>query len=317
MKRSGMKLRREVVLALGLAVISGTFAAVGINGWMSSQFARIMSEQQPAAPTISMTTVVVAKTSVGLGAPLTRDKLVEAPWPEDNVPPGAYKTINEFLAGHQVRVALSTIAESEPVLKGKASGEGERFGLATILEPGKKAITIRINDVVGVGGFVLPGDRVDIFVTNDAKGMKNKDGSEVDPYTDLLLQNVRVLAVDQNFDPKHNKPILGRTITVEASLAEAQRITLASTIGSLSLVLRENGSTKVAEQWKRLSLADLPGNSGDKTESATFVPTNAVAPEGEDVAPVAPSGRSDLAKVNVVRATTSTEYSVLRSDASE
>lgn len=312
MKRSGIKLRREVVLALGLAITSGSFAAVGINGWMSSQFARIMAQQQPAAPSVAMTTVVVAKSAMGLGTPLAREKLEEAPWPEANVPAGSYKTIDEFLAGHQVRVALTAIAENEPVLKGKASGDGERFGLATILEPGKKAITIRINDVVGVGGFVLPGDRVDVLVTNDAKASK-----DAGPYTDLLLQNMRVLAIDQTFDPAHKDPILGRTVTVEASLEEAQQITLASTIGSLSLVLRNNGSTAIADNWKRMTVADLAGNSGDKTEHATFVPTNAVAPEVKDVAPVAPSERDDLVKVNVVRATASTEYSVLRSDASE
>lgn len=316
MKRSGIKLRREVVLALGLAIISGSFAAVGINGWMSSQFARIMAQQQPAAPSVAMTTVVVAKAAMGLGTPLVREKLEEAPWPEANVPAGAYTTIDEFLAGHQVRVALTAIAENEPVLKGKASGDGERFGLATILEPGKKAITIRINDVVGVGGFVLPGDRVDVLVTNDAKASKDDD-KNAGPYTDLLLQNMRVLAIDQTFDPAHKDPILGRTVTVEASLEEAQQITLASTIGSLSLVLRNNGSTAIADNWKRMTVADLAGNSGDKTDHATFVPTNAVAPEVKDVAPVAPSERDDLVQVKVVRATASTEYSVLRSDTSE
>lgn len=308
-------MRREVVLALGLAIISGTFAAVGINGWMSSQFAQI-AEHQPAA-VVPMTTVVVARTTLGLGSPLTRDKLAEAPWPKANVPIGAYKTIGEIVGGNQARVALVAISESEPVLRGKVSGAGERFGLATMLETGKKAITIRVNDVVGVGGFVLPGDRVDIFVTNEGKSLKNADGTDAEPYTDLLLQNVRVLAVDQTLDPKHTDPILGRTVTVEASLADAQRITLASTIGSLSLVLRENGSTTVADHWTRLKLADLPGNSGDKSESTTFVPKNAVAPGAEGVAPVALSGRSDFARINVVRATVATEYSVVRSDASE
>jgi pilus assembly protein CpaB len=309
-----MRLRREVIFALGLAATSGVFAAVGINGWMSSQFSKVL--EQPSA--VKMTTVVVAKSSLGLGSPLTQDKLVEAPWPVANVPPGSYETIAKFLKGQQqVRVALAPIEENEPILPSKVSGTGERFGLATMLESGKKAVTIRVNDVVGVGGFVLPGDRVDIFVTNDAKTAKKKDGEETGAYTDLLLQNMRVLAVDQTFDPKHDKPILGRTVTVEASLADAQRITLASTIGSLSLVLRESGSTAVAKQWKRLTVADLAGNSGDKTQSATFVPTNAVAPKGEAVAPVAHSERSDFVKVNVVRATASTEYSVIRSDASE
>ena len=90
-----------------------------------------------------------------------------------------------------------------------------------MLEPGKKAVTLRTNGVVGVGGLVLPGDRVDIFVSNEAKDLKNADGSLVQPYTDLLLTNVRVLAIDQILDPKHTAPIAGRTVTVAVNLNDA------------------------------------------------------------------------------------------------
>ncbi|MEQ1670675.1 MAG: Flp pilus assembly protein CpaB [Hyphomicrobium sp.] len=311
-RRTGM--RREVILALGLAALSGIVAAVGINGWMSSEFLRIMHSQPAPAPAIEMTTVVVAKELLGFGAAVTQEKLVEAEWPVKNVPQGSFKTIAEFLGQQETRVVLEPVQASEPILAGKVTGPGQRSGLATMLQPGKKAVTIRINDVIGVGGFVLPGDRVDIFATTDGKNVKTKDGSEGQSYTDLLLQNVRVLAVDQTFDPKHTAPILGRTVTVETDMLDAQKITLASTVGSLSLVLRENGTTASVEDMKRLTVADLPGNSGDNSSVAAFEPTIAVALEGKTVAPVKPAERGDMAKVSVVRATAQTDYDVLRQD---
>jgi pilus assembly protein CpaB len=317
MQRKGTAMRREVVLALGLASISGIFAVMGINEWMSSEYARLMRSQEPAKPTVEMASVVVAKEELAFGVAATREKLQEVEWPAKNVPRGAFKTIDEFLKQQDTRIVLEPMAADEPVLNGKVTGPGQRSGLATMLEPGKKAVTIRINDVVGVGGLVLPGDRVDIFVTNEAKNLKNKDGSDVQPYTDLLLKNVRVLAVDQILDPKHTAPILGRTVTVEATLADAQKITLASTIGSLSLVLRENSPASAAEVSSRLSLADLSGNSGDNSTHGTLEPAIAVASEAKAVAPGEATKREDLAKVSVVRATASTEYSVLRRGMSE
>lgn len=303
-------MRREVVLALGLAGISGMFAASGISSWLSSEHARLLSNQPEQLPAIPMTTVVVAKEELKFGIPITKEKLELAEWPVKNVPAGAYKSVTDFLSEHHTRVVLEPIQASEPILRGKVTGPGQRSGLATMLETGKKAVTIRINDVVGVGGLVLPGDRVDIFVTNDNKTAKNKDGSEAQAYTDLLLQNVRVLAVDQVLDPKHTEPILGRTVTVEASLAEAQKITLASTIGSLTLILRESSVAELPEHWNRLTVADLSGNSGENSGEAQLQPTIAVAPDPAPVAPVATEERKDTAKVNIVRATAQTEYSV-------
>lgn len=303
-------MRREVLLALGLAGISGIFAASGIHRWISSEQARILGQKPETAPQVEMTSVVVAKDDLGFGVAINRDKLEETQWPKKNVPKGSFKTIQEFLAQQETRVVLEPIQASEPILKGKVTGPGQRSGLATMLEHGKKAVSIRINDVVGVGGLVLPGDRVDIFVTDEGKADKNKEGSDAQAYTDLLLQNVRVLAVDQILDPKRTEPILGRTVTVEASLAEAQKITLASTIGSLTLVLRESSVAEVPEIANRLTVADLTGNSGDNLPAATLEPTNAVAPGPAPVAPVVSEERKDLAKVNVVRATAPTEYSV-------
>ena len=121
-----------------------------------------------------MTRVVVAKDELKYGAQVTRDKLELAEWPVKNVPRGSFKSIQEFYAQHQRRIVLEPIQANEPILAGKVTGPGQRSGLSTMLEPGKKAVTIKVNEVVGVGGLVLPGDRVDIFVTNDGKSDERK-----------------------------------------------------------------------------------------------------------------------------------------------
>lgn len=305
-------MRREVVLALGLAAISGMFAATGISSWLSSEQARLLSSQAPPPLPVEMTTVVVAREDLRFGTEVTKDKLELADWPAKNVPKGSFGSIKDFLGKHQPRIVLEPIMANEPVLKGKVTGPGQRSGLATMLEPGKKAVAIKVNDVVGVGGLVLPGDRVDIFVTNDGKSEDRKEGEQPKAYTDVLLQNIRVLAIDQISDPKRTEPVVGRTVTVEASLAEAQKITLASTIGTLTLVLRQSGLARNDEPCDRITVAGLTGNNGEKSRAGTLVPTNAVASEGESEAPSVSEDCSGLARITVVRATSQSEYSVLK-----
>jgi pilus assembly protein CpaB len=310
-------MRREVILALGLSTISGLVAVMGVNNWMTSEYAKIMSQQKPTVSSMETTTLVVAKSNLAFGETANRDNLQEMVWPSSSVPAGGFASIDDFLKQQETRIVLEPIVANEPVLAGKVTGPGQRSGLSTMLEPGKKAVTLRTNDVVGVGGLVLPGDRVDIFVTNEAKDLKNADGSLIQPYTDLLLTNVRVLAIDQILDPKHTAPIVGRTVTVAVNLNDAQKITLASTIGTLTLVLRENGAKETAEATNRLTLAGLSGDSGDNSTKGTLVPTMAVAPDKKSVAPVIATAPSGNAKVSVVRATVPTDYSVLRRDVSE
>lgn len=311
-------MRREMVLALGLAGLCGLMSAVYVNGWMATEFQRMKDlAEKPSEPAIALTKIVLAKQDIAFGVQLTRENLVEADWPVDNVPKGAFASVDAFLSEDKNRVALTAISTNEPIINERVTGPGQRSGLATMLAPGKKAVAIRVNEVVSVGGLVLPGDTIDIFVTNEAKtaSVPQPNGTEAaaaEAYTDILLQNVRVLAVDQTLNPSHSEPILARTVTVEASLADAQKLTLAATIGSLSLVLRESSSAATSENLPRLTAADLPGNSGDKSAVGTMVQTIAVAPEAKTVAPPSPDPGPAKAKISVVRATTPTEYSVVR-----
>ncbi len=285
-------MRRESALALSLAAVSGLFAAVGAYNWAPEQ-SGLPRTEIVAAPTIPLTTVVVAKEDFGFGTALAKEKLQEVQWPEGSVPKGSFKTVDALFKEHENRVVIEAMRTNEPILSGKVTGPGQRASLSTMLGDGMKAVTIRVNDVIGVGGFVLPGDHVDIFMTHDGKAPSDKPEAATPAFTDLLLQNLRVLAVDQIADPKKDAPVVARTVTVEANMQDAQKITLASTVGNLSLVLRKEGSTASASDWKRVTANDLAGDSGDKDRVATLEPTNAVAGAA---APV-----SGTAKINIVR----------------
>ena len=301
-------MRRRMVFALVISGLCGLLAAVFINGWMTSQLMRMKAQlQQTAQPEIEekleLKKIVVAKQDVLTGTLLTRDKLSEVDWPADKVPNGSFGSVDELMTKGDNRVALVSIYANEPIISERVSGPGQRTGLATMLEPGKRAVAIRVNEVVSVGGLINPGDMIDIFVTNE------KDDQA---YTDLLLQNVRVLAIDQTHDPLHSSPIIGRTVTVEATLPDSQKIALASTVGSLSLALRKSGNLTTVEDLPRLTAADLPGNSGDKQTVGEFLPTIGVAPDPKTVAPEVRDGKSGTTKISVIRATTPTEYTVTR-----
>jgi pilus assembly protein CpaB len=169
------------------------------------------------------------------------------PWPADAVPAGAFSSIAELMQGG-TRLVLSPIEVNEPVLTLKLTGPGERATLSALVQPGKKAVTIRVNDVEGVGGFIMPGDRVDIVLTRQLdKGNAT---------TDVVLQSVRVLAIDQTADVRATKPSIAKGVTVEVDLVEAQKLSLAASVGTLSLLLRKAGE-QVAEGTRRITLEDI------------------------------------------------------------
>src|SRR5262249_19794070 len=151
------------------------------------------------------------------------------------------------------RVVLTAIEANEPILASKITGPGQRATLSATLQDGMKAVTIRVNDVEGVAGFVLPGDRVDVALTRQ-KDSNGKDKSS----TDVVLQNVRVLAIDQTADERNDKPSVARAVTLEVDTASAQKVALAASVGNLSLILRKAGDA-LADSTRPITLGDLTG----------------------------------------------------------
>jgi pilus assembly protein CpaB len=195
-----------------------------------------------------MTTVVVATRPLRYGMELTDPDLAEVPWQVNAVPKGIFRTKAELLQGKDRRSVLSSIEINEPILEWKITGPGQRASLSALIEEGMTAVTVSVNEIVGVAGFVLPGDRVNVLLT--------RTDTQRGEYTDVLMQNVRVLAVNQLADDKVEKPVVAKAVTLEVSMQDAQKLTLAANVGRLSLTLRQAGAA-VGDITRRVTTTDL------------------------------------------------------------
>ena len=232
---------------------------------------------------------MVASQPLRFGMEITAINLKEVEWPVGAVPAGAFLSTGDLTKAGERRVVLAAIERDEPVLAWKVTGPGQRASLSAVISSDKTAMTIRVNDVSGTAGFVLPGDRVDVLLTRtEEKGGIN----------DVLLQNVRALAVDQLADERSEKPSVAKAVTLEVTQAEAQRLALAQTVGQLSLALRPAGAVK-ASATRRIGLADL-GEQEAPPRVAQVIQTAAVE--------VPPAPRHAI--VGITRAVERKEYTV-------
>jgi pilus assembly protein CpaB len=261
-------MRGNIIIMLLLAIISGAIAVFLANTWLNNQNHQASVVAPP--PAMVTSTIVVAATDLGFGIPLQAETLREIPWPKSSVPDGAFAKISDVLAGGR-RVVLSPISPNEPVLKWKISGPGARASLSAVVTEGMRAVAVRVNDVVGVGGFVLPGDRVDLLYTRN--GDKDEGAS-----TDILIQNVRVLAIDQVADQKKDEPLVVKVVTLEVNSLDAQKIALAQTTGGLSLTLRAAGSLDVAAAQRVVEEELVSSLAPDLPKSIEVEPAAFVAP---------------------------------------
>lgn len=243
-------MRANTVIMIILAGVFGVLAVVLANIWLANQ-RNAMAQSEG----VKRDTVVVAAVPLKFGDTLTADKLQEIAWPAGAVPAGAFKTTKDLLAGEGAKQALQTIGANEPVLASKITGPGQRATLSAVLGEGMKAVSIRVNDVLGVAGFVFPGDRVDILLTRAVH-----DGGTDKSFVDVLLQSVKVLAIDQVADESKDSPTVVKAVTVEVNTKDAQKLTLAAGAGQLSLALRQAAANK-GETTERVTLSDLTGDT--------------------------------------------------------
>lgn len=230
-----------------IGTLSLLLAAIFVGGLAAYAAYQIIAARPAAGPE---TTIVAAAEPLGFGTTLTEENVVELPWKGDIVPAGTFSTKAELLKdGH--RVVLSPVEKNEPVLASRITKPGEKGGLSALIEPGMRAVTIRVDDVKGVGGFVTPGDRVDVFLTgHEAKGDAENS------YADVLLQNIKVLGVDQLANANQQTASVAKAVTVEVTTEEAQKLALAQGVGTLSLALRQTGSDD-PEATRRVTSMDL------------------------------------------------------------
>jgi pilus assembly protein CpaB len=206
-------------------------------------------------------TIVVAAKPLRFGSELGSMSLREVPWPAEALPAGAFSKIVDLTSSGR-RVVLTPIEANEPILASKITGSGQRATLSAVLQDGMKAVTIRVNDVEGVAGFVLPGDHVDVVLT------RQQDKTAA---SDVVLQNVKVLAIDQIADERAEKPSIAKAVTLEVEVTAAQKLALAATVGTLSLALRKAGELSPAST-RRITLSDLPkANTGEDRYSTVSI----------------------------------------------
>jgi pilus assembly protein CpaB len=244
-------MRANTIIMVSLAVIFGVIAVVLANMWLAGQRMAIAAPR-PDAP---RDMIVVAAVPLKFGETLTAEKLREIPWPVGARPTGAFRSAIELLDSKEgERQALQAIGANEPILASKITGPGQRATLSAVLAEGMRAVSIRVNDVLGVAGFVFPGDRVDVLLTRD---VRDADGNQ-QSYVDVLLQSVKVLAVDQVADESTENPTVVKAVTVEVGTEDAQKLTLAAGNGVLSLALRQSAEGK-DQMTRRVTLSDLSG----------------------------------------------------------
>ncbi|MEZ6010622.1 MAG: Flp pilus assembly protein CpaB [Hyphomonas sp.] len=234
-------MRLIILIGAAAAAVAAAFLVRGIS--QPRTVMQTVTQQQTLVQTteVSETHVLVAKHDLLVGELLSPDDFEWAAWPKKNVVDG-YKTeeddpeaINE-LTGSVVRIAIYA---DEPILPQKLVMKGETGFMAALLSPGMRAISVEISTESASGGFILPDDRVDVILTYDAQ-VATADAVLDRPVTETILQNVRVLAIDQVFAQGESESAsqIGNTATLEVGPAEAELIAHAQRLGTISLSLR-------------------------------------------------------------------------------
>lgn len=239
-------MRIATIASFGASAVLGLGALVVARTWLPSQVTPAKAagqDMRAGAP------VVLAAGPIAYGAKLKPTDVMLARLPADLVPPGAFTTIDQVMRrdGGGAPVALAGIAAREPLLPSKLSGPGAKPTMAALIEDGMRAYTIAVSEVAGGGGHITPGDRVDVVLTRNAGegGPSGGPGSRM--VSDVVMQNVKVLGMDQNLDPNSTRPAVAHTATLEVSMRDAERLALAAQSGTLSLALRRAGSAETAD----------------------------------------------------------------------
>jgi pilus assembly protein CpaB len=253
-----MRRNRNNAIVLGVAVVLGVIAAILARNWL-------LSHSRANLAQAGMGTIVVAAAPLGFGAQLSRENVKEIPWNTSAFPEGAFATTQEVLSNGR-RMALASIARNEPVLRSKITAPGQRAALSSMLETGKRAVTVRVDDVRGVAGLIQPGDLVDVVLIRTGAETKSKEG-----FSDVILQSAKVVAVDQITGERAEQPTIAKAVTLEVSAEDAQKILLATNIGRLSLILRQPEEAK-SEPVHRITEHDLGGPVVDPVPVVTIAP---------------------------------------------
>jgi pilus assembly protein CpaB len=216
-----MRNARPIVM-LTLSLVFGVIAVMFAANWSSGTRSG------------STVKVVLAAKEIPLGTPLTTPFLKTVEWPQANALPGSFQDATAL----EGRVVKTTLVPGEPIIEAKLAPPGASGGLASSITEGRRAITVKVNEVVGVAGFALPGNYVDVLVNM-------KEGQEK-PVSKIVLEHILVLAIAQEATRDDTKPKVVNAVTLEVTPQQAERLDLARSVGNLSLVLRNQIDSQAA-----------------------------------------------------------------------
>jgi pilus assembly protein CpaB len=261
-----MKNKRALAV-MAVAILFGLTAVMLASRWLL---------QQPGG---SSGRIAVAASDINLGQRLTPDMLKLVEWPVDSVPKGAF-TDTQNLAG---RVLKSSVLLGEPVSEAKLAPLGTTGGLSALISEGKRAITVRVNDVVGVAGFALPGNYVDIIVSTQKDAAPG--AAREQSISKIVLERILVLAVAQEVSRDETKPKVVNAVTLEVTPDQAEKLDLARSVGTLSLVLRNQVDPQPVQTSGATKLTLLPDDAPKaQPKPAPAPPRQQAAPRVEKVA---------------------------------
>jgi pilus assembly protein CpaB len=247
-----MSVKNIILIAAALLITAGTtFVA---RSWLAAQRAQPVAITQQA-PEPQGIKVLVAKVTLPTGVFIQEDQLRWQIWPDDDIP-DAYLTEEEIqpedLFGAVVRRGLTA---GEPLTPTRVIRPGDRGFLAAVLRPGYRAIALRVNATSGVSGLVFPGDRIDIILTHSITDRTSGEAVERRA-SETILENVRVLAIDQTVDENATEPSYASNFTLEVTPKQAEMLSVVRELGALSISLRS--LAKDDEELERLATQDEP-----------------------------------------------------------
>ena len=271
-------MKSKPIVMIAIAVIFGGISIFVADVWLNSQSIAkpiVKKESLRVTPQIKFATIVVASKPLRYGDKIDAASLTEIPWPKKQLPQGAYKTVKQAISDGQ-RLVLTPIEANEPLLLSKLSGKDGRAALSNTLSKGMRAVSIAVDDVSGVAGFITPGDRVDIVLIRSAETMT----------ADTILENVKVVSVDQTADERRTGAKIANAVTVEVSSKNAKKLALAKATGKLTLTLRAAGDKSITKADTNSGIMDRLSSilESDKApRRRTVVVTRAMEPTSYSV----------------------------------
>jgi pilus assembly protein CpaB len=262
--------RMRILIVLVIAVLAGGGLAAGTYRYLQNM--PVKEVNMPTKP------VVVANSDLALGTELHREDLTVLQWPAGAIPEGSFGDVQSLVG----RGLIVSVVRHEPILPGKLASKEAGAGLPPIIPPGKRALSVKVNEVIGVAGYVLPGTRVDVVAT------ASPTNKQEDTTTKVVLSNVEVLTAGTRIEQKGDdaKPVQVTVVTLLVTPEQSERLSLASTEGKIQLALR-NPLDGESPLTPGIRTAALVGTASPRA-TVTMRRPSAVAPAAQAPAPPPP-----------------------------